>query len=255
MKARIAIPLRAAYFEGHFPGRPILPGVVELLLVVQALADAAGRPMPLRGIRFARLRQLVLPGDELEADWRELPDGCVRVAITRHDKVVANAELVPGRPEPLAPGLRSSPVAHRDALQTPPLDALLPHRPPMRFVTSIAGETQGGLDCTACVPAACGLAHDGQVPLLAGVEAAAQSAAAWEALRRWREGNPAAPRVGYLVALRDVVFFAEDLPAGDSFDTSVRLEDAAPPLTHYRFEVIQAGTPLARGKIATFLAV
>lgn len=253
MNARIAVPVRAAYFEGHFPGRPILPGVVELLLVVRALADAANRPMPLRGIRFARLRQLVLPGDKLQADARELADGSVRVAITRQDVVVANAELLPGRPAPLAPAARS-PEAHRDVSQTPPLDALLPHRPPMRFVASISGETPDGLDCTACVPAECGLAHDGQVPLLAGVEAAAQSAAAWEAVRRWREGNPAAPRVGYLVALRDVEFFAEDLPAGSSFATSVRLEDAAPPLTHYRFEVVQGGTPLARGKIATFMA-
>ncbi len=253
MKARIAVPLRAAYFEGHFPGRPILPGVVELLLVSQALSGAANRPMPLRGIRFARLRQLVLPGDELQADARDLPDGSLRVAITRRDMVVANAELLPGRPAHPAPAARS-PDVHHDAPQTPPLDALLPHRPPMRFVTSIIGETPDGLDCTARVPAECGLAHDGQVPLLAGVEAAAQSAAAWEAVRRWREGNPAAPRVGYLVALRDVEFFGEHLALGEQFYASVRLEDAAPPLTHYRFEVVQAGTPLARGVIATFLA-
>jgi 3-hydroxyacyl-[acyl-carrier-protein] dehydratase len=62
------------FFEGHFPGRPIMPGV----LVIEAMAQAGGvlsylsmidiEPKPLfflAGIDNARFRRPVLPGEEL----------------------------------------------------------------------------------------------------------------------------------------------------------------------------------------------
>ena len=60
------------YFQGHFPARPIMPGV----LVAEALLQAAGallctssnNPPSLVKIDSFRLRQPVLPGDELELD-------------------------------------------------------------------------------------------------------------------------------------------------------------------------------------------
>ena len=37
MIAELVIPSGGAYFEGHFPGRPILPGILELKLIVDLL--------------------------------------------------------------------------------------------------------------------------------------------------------------------------------------------------------------------------
>ena len=252
MKTTIAVSGSAAYFDGHFPGFPILPGVVELLLVLDALSRQAGQAVALRGIAFARLRQRVLPGENLNLDTRDLDNGHIRVEVSRSNEPVASAELIPGYPE--TPDNNSLDQLAGSIRSAPPLDALLPHRPPMRFVTSIVGESAQGLDCTASIPAACGLVRDGHAHVLAGVEAAAQTAATWEAVRRWREGGVAAPRIGYLVALRDIAFFAGHLPGDRSFSTSIRLDAAAPPLTHYRFEVSLDRAPLARGMIATFLA-
>jgi predicted hotdog family 3-hydroxylacyl-ACP dehydratase len=254
VKATVCVPAEAPYFEGHFPGRPILPGVVELLLGLEALSYEAQRPVALRGIAFARLRQLVAPGDVLDLSARELDKGHLRIEFTRAGIVVANAELIPGLPH--APGeFREKPAeASEPIADAPALDALLPHRLPMRFVCSIAGESARGLDCTAKIPAGCGLVLDGNAPVLAAVEAAAQGAATWEALRRWRAGGAASPRIGYLVSLRDVAFFAEHIPGERSFAASVSLEAAAPPLTHYRFDVSMQGRPLARGFLSTFLA-
>ena len=61
-------------FQGHFPGRPILPGV----LIIEAMAQAGGvlshvtlgdiDPKPLfflAGVKNARFRRTVLPGDQL----------------------------------------------------------------------------------------------------------------------------------------------------------------------------------------------
>ena len=61
------------YFSGHFPGRPIMPGV----LIVEALAQAGavavlseeenrGKLALFAGIDDVRFKRIVEPGDELE---------------------------------------------------------------------------------------------------------------------------------------------------------------------------------------------
>jgi predicted hotdog family 3-hydroxylacyl-ACP dehydratase len=251
--ATIAVPSAGSYFEGHFPGRPILPGVAELALVFEALVLGTGRPAALREISFVRLRQLVFPGDRLELAARDLDAGRMRFDLKRADLLVANGELILGPPqlpvEAPAPGQAST----RSVVQPPTMDALLPHRPPMCFVTSILAETSDGLTCAARIPAACPLVSAGSAPALAALEMAAQAAAAWEGLQRWRKGGDAAPRIGYLVALRTVAFFAERFPADRVLSTTVHLEAAAAPLTHYRVDVSLDDIPIVRGTIATFL--
>lgn len=62
------------FFQGHFPARPVMPGV----LIIEAMAQAGGvlshqtmidlEPKPLfflAGVKNARFRQTVLPGDQL----------------------------------------------------------------------------------------------------------------------------------------------------------------------------------------------
>lgn len=62
------------YFEGHFPGKPIMPGV----LIIESLAQATGLLISLSednqkmdglyyllGINNARFKRMVLPGDVL----------------------------------------------------------------------------------------------------------------------------------------------------------------------------------------------
>jgi 3-hydroxyacyl-[acyl-carrier-protein] dehydratase len=264
VKATIAIPVDGPWFEGHFPGRPILPGVAELALAIAALRQETGKPLPLRGVAFARLRQLVLPGDRLELSARERagPEGEVarlRLDLKRDGVLVANGEFIVGTPLPqpgALPGHRT-----RTALGgivpagiLPSAEALLPHRPPMRFVDSILKQSADGLDCIARIPGRCALVSGGSAPTVAAIEAAAQAAAVWEALQRWRGKGEAAPRVGYLVTMRDVVFFTERIPADQSLLVSAHLEAASPPLTHYRFEVSLDGLRLVRGAIGTFLA-
>jgi 3-hydroxyacyl-[acyl-carrier-protein] dehydratase len=254
LKTALAIAAEGAYFEGHFPGRPILPGVVQLMLVLEALERERQHPVELRKITFARLRQPVLPGQYLEVVSRQIEQGRTRFELTRDGTVITNGELLLGSPvNPMV----GSPVnsAPGPVAALPALDDLLPHRAPMRLITSIEGERADGLDCIACVPAGCSLIRNGRASVLAGVEAAAQAAAAWEALRRWRASNSARPRIGYLVAMRDVEFSAQDIPAECAFSVSVRLETAAPPLTYYRFAISLNGLAVAQGLFATFLAV
>jgi predicted hotdog family 3-hydroxylacyl-ACP dehydratase len=252
MTATIAVP--EAYCEGHFPGRPILPAVALLALVVDHLARESPRPLPLRTIPHLRLRQLVAPGDRLTLAARRRDDECVNIEVRRDGAVVANGALGLGPLEAPAgtPARRTA-----GAGQGVPVESLLPQQPPMRFVTSIVGERPDGLVCEARIPAACALVVGGGAPAFAAVEAAAQTAALWEAVRRARESSGASsgagPRVGYLVALRELAFFAERIPADAPLVASVRLDGAALPLTHYAIEVGRDGALVLRGKIATYL--
>lgn len=63
------------YFAGHFPGEPIMPGVlqVESLAQVGAVAvlsmpDFKGKIALFGGIREAKFRQVVRPGDTLRLE-------------------------------------------------------------------------------------------------------------------------------------------------------------------------------------------
>jgi 3-hydroxyacyl-[acyl-carrier-protein] dehydratase len=254
MNATIEVPSGGAWFEGHFPGRPILPGVAELALILDALGREAHRPVVIQGIAFARLRQLVFPGDRLELATREPDTARLRFDLKREGTLVANGEFILGPPQTPPSTTATGSAPGTQVASAPSLDDLLPHRPPMRFLTSILQQTADGLTCTARIPGTCALVRGGSAPATASIEAAAQAAAAWEALRRWSNTGIAASRVGYLVAMREVAFFTGRIPADRDLLVSVSLEGAAPPLTHYRFEVSLEGILLTRGTIATFLA-
>jgi 3-hydroxyacyl-[acyl-carrier-protein] dehydratase len=249
----ISLPQEGSYFEGHFPGQPILPGVAQLALVQEALAKA-GVSLPLREITFTRLRQIVLPGDTLELTTRKSEDDRLRFDLKRDNKLVTNGELLFG---PLTSSDESAhSVVEKDNSINgiPPMEALLPHRQPMLFVQSVLNEMADSIACEVSIPSACALVCEGSAFAVAGIEAAAQAAAAWEALQRSRDGGVAGARVGYLVAIRDVTFFIERIPVDVPLQVSVELEAAALPLSHYRMELFQDGKPLVRGSFATFLA-
>jgi UDP-N-acetylglucosamine acyltransferase len=93
------------FFQGHFPGTPLMPGVlmIESLAQVATLLLLASLESPdghvwLRGVDDAKFRRQVVPGDRLELQVtlarRRGPVARVRAAASVEGHIVAEAELV-----------------------------------------------------------------------------------------------------------------------------------------------------------------
>jgi len=56
----------SGWFSGHFPGKPILPGIAQLAMVSDAIRQAEGKDLSISSIKKIRFRQPVKPDDELK---------------------------------------------------------------------------------------------------------------------------------------------------------------------------------------------
>ena len=81
---RVRIPHGLKYLEGHFPGRPIVPGIAQLALIERAARTAwpdLGAPTGLRRLKF---QKELLPGDDLVVALGR-SGGDVRFVIRKND--------------------------------------------------------------------------------------------------------------------------------------------------------------------------
>jgi len=108
------VTINEPFFQGHFPGRPVMPGV----LVIEAMAQAGGvlshvtlgdvKPKPLfflAGINNARFRRTVLSGDQLivQVEVEKIKRGIwfYKCSASVDDRVAVTADITcaPGAQE------------------------------------------------------------------------------------------------------------------------------------------------------------
>ena len=92
------------YYQGHFPGNPIMPGVLITESLAQAGAIAIlsmeenkGKNALFGGIDKMKFKKIVVPGDRLKLEIkiikRKGPIGVGEALATVNEKIVAKGEL------------------------------------------------------------------------------------------------------------------------------------------------------------------
>lgn len=98
------VTVNEEFFQGHFPGTPLMPGVLMIESLTQVATillvgvDTEGRRARLRGVYNAKFRRQVVPGDRLELEVtmgrRRGPIVRTRAVASVDGHVVAEAKLV-----------------------------------------------------------------------------------------------------------------------------------------------------------------
>ena len=106
LEAVKSVTVSEDFFQGHFPGQPVMPGVLMLESLAQAAAilllDRDGEPLEtrvsLRGVDGVKFRRQIVPGDRVRLAVRLVAERgpIARVAgqALVDDQVVAEATLV-----------------------------------------------------------------------------------------------------------------------------------------------------------------
>lgn len=103
VRAEADVPVVSTIFEGHFPGHPLMPGV----LLIEAMAQTSGwlvigangfeRMAFLAAVKEAKLRTFVLPGQTLSLSAKLLHEGSgyavTKAAAAVAGKTVCDAEI------------------------------------------------------------------------------------------------------------------------------------------------------------------
>ena len=93
--ASFTIPLNHPALPGHFPGNPVVPGVVVLDHVIRVLA-ANGVPLPqLRKLKHVKFIEPLLP-DQDATVTAEVGDTALSFSVTRGDRTIAKGTFEVG---------------------------------------------------------------------------------------------------------------------------------------------------------------
>jgi 3-hydroxymyristoyl/3-hydroxydecanoyl-(acyl carrier protein) dehydratase len=94
MESALKVATDHPAYPGHFPGRPILPGVVLLSEAMAEIAARHGRAVERWTLASAKFLHPVMPGTALTL-VHEAVSGGVRFEVRAGDRVVAAGTLAP----------------------------------------------------------------------------------------------------------------------------------------------------------------
>lgn len=252
-QATFIVPPDSILFGGHFPGRPVLPGVGLLSMLDATLAEAKGAdnlPLFVGGLRRVKFRQLVECGGIFKTFIRcePTPTGGHAFSVVMDNDVVMDGLL----------GTADSTLLQSAAAQAslPPvapqvaLEDLIPHRYPMRIVDELLGIGDDEALSGSVVQAEWPLVVAGSGPSVLLVEAVAQTASAcigWEKRNEERLGGK-----GFLVGIRMASVLRARIGVGLAITTRIKTVQKRHNFAVFRGTVAAEGRVLCTAEIQAF---
>lgn len=129
----------------------------------------------------------------------------------------------------------------------PPLDEILPHRPPMLLLDALTAAEDQFVSCQVTVREGAPFVHAGKVSALLAVEYFAQAVAALFAFKA--RGGDGAPFHGLLLGVRDLDLEVPHLCVGDLLAVDCREQWASGPVAQYSCTLSRGSERLAAGAI------
>ena len=98
-RALKCVTINEPYFQGHFPGYPVMPGVLVLEALIQLstlLSESSGQGAPgtVRTIDGVRFKRQVIPGDQLMLETQMHGAGKFTVRASVDGELATEAEVV-----------------------------------------------------------------------------------------------------------------------------------------------------------------
>ena len=94
---RFLFPASFTGFKGHFPGKPILPGICEIQAAIAIFEELHKKEARLKKIILAKFFSPAFPDEEMLFEYSEImktdKEALVKVTVSGKDKKIAKLEL------------------------------------------------------------------------------------------------------------------------------------------------------------------
>ncbi len=92
IRADVHVPADSAWFCGHFPQEPVLPGIAQLAMAFEAINQAGEAPLKVSAVSRIRFKQPIRPDDRLRvvAAARGQKEGSFSFRIMAADELVCS---------------------------------------------------------------------------------------------------------------------------------------------------------------------
>lgn len=100
IKAHIRVPPDSPWFDGHFPGAPLLPGVAQLGMVHDLLTRFLNDKRPVTQVSRVRFKQMIRPDQPLVLTVKTGSEGASHsFRITGDEGVICSGQITLGSPK------------------------------------------------------------------------------------------------------------------------------------------------------------
>jgi len=89
----VDVPADLVYLQGHFPGQPVLPGVVQIHWAIEHAAKQFGALGTFKGIEALKFHRIIEPGTDLSLEL-EFSGGKLRFAYSSGQGVHSQGRIL-----------------------------------------------------------------------------------------------------------------------------------------------------------------